>query len=580
MKTPLALSAALGLLLLGCRGLEPIARDMAGDAPAADLVLHGGVVYTLDAGRTWAQAIAIRDRSIDYVGPDAGVERHIGHRTRVLDLAGAMVLPGFQDVHIHPVFAGVTLGAVALHELENRQQYLEAIETYVRENPDVEWITGGGWLLSAFPPDGVPDAESLDRISPDRPVVLISGDGHSAWVNTKALEAANITRETPDPPGGRIDRDKKTGEARGGLQEKAMELVTKVVPPLTAEQTESGLARALKILNGYGVTAFQDAWVAVEGNDAFASLEAYRALDERGELSARVVASLWWEAAEGEEQVERLLAARERYRGRNFQASTVKIMQDGVMENYTAAMLEPYIGKGSGVGMPMVEPAALSRYVTRLDREGFQVHFHAIGDAAIRQCLDAVEAAQSANGRRDARHHISHLQLIDPQDIPRFRELGVVANFQPLWAYADEYITQFNLPSLGPERARWIYPIRSVLRSGAVVAFGSDWDVSSPNPFVEMEVAITRLGPDGEGGKPFVPEESIDLHDALAAFTINGAYVNFLEDRTGSIEVGKLADLVVIDRNLFAIPVEEISETRVLLTLLGGEPVYGDLAGL
>jgi predicted amidohydrolase YtcJ len=241
-------------------------------------------------------------------------------------------------------------------------------------------------------------------------------------------------------------------------------------------------------------------------------------------------------------------------------------------------MLEPYKGKPGARGLEMVEPEALKKYVTRLDKEGFQVHFHAIGDAAIRHCLDALEAARRANGARDSRHHISHLEIFNPADIPRFRALGVVANFQPLWAFADDYIVKLTLPFLEPERARWIYPIGSLYRSGAVIAFGSDWSVSSPNPLEELEVAVTRMGPRGETKEPFIPEERIDLPEALAAFTINAAYVNFQDDKTGSIETGKRADLVVLDHNLFTIKPEAISDTKVLLTLLDGQPVHGNFS--
>ncbi|MDX1390681.1 MAG: amidohydrolase family protein, partial [Acidobacteriota bacterium] len=341
-----------------------------------------------------------------------------------------------------------------------------------------------------------------------------------------------------------------------------------IAPPITAEQAEAGLAKALEVVNGFGITAFQDASAYISGPDAFRSLDAYRALDGRGELSARVVASLWWESGEGSVQIPRLLKARDDYTGGRLRATTVKIMQDGVMENQTASLLVPYIGAGGGRGESLVDPEKLKTFVTRLDAENFQVHFHAIGDAAIRECLDAVEAARAANGNLDNRHHISHIELFDPADIPRFRELDVIANFQPLWAYADPYITELTLPFIGPERGRWIYPIGSLFRSGAVVAFGSDWDVSTPNPLEEIEVALTRRGTADEEWDVFIPEERIELHDALAAFTINAAYVNHLEEQTGSIEVGKLADLVVIDRNLFAVEPSEISEAHVLVTLL------------
>ncbi len=540
-----------------------------------DLVLRGGAVYTVDAARSWAQAVAIRNGNIVYVGSDPGARRYVGPRTRQVDLGGAMVLPGFQDAHIHPIGAGINLLTLSLHSIDTREQYLEALAAYAAANPELPWITGGGWSLEAFPPSGIPTRDRIDAIVPDRPVYIDSADGHSAWVNSKALELAGITRDTPDPAGGRIDRD-ASGEAVGALQEKAMRLVSDVIPPITPEQAEAGLRKALEVLNGYGITAFQDASTPVSGPQAFRYLDAYHALERRGELSARVVASLWWEAKEGLEQIPRLLKARADFTGGRLQATTVKIMQDGVMENHTAVLLEPYIGGASGRGESMVDPRALEEIVTRLDAEGFQVHFHAIGDGAIRECLDAVERAQQLNGGRHNRHHISHIELFDPDDIPRFRELGVVANFQPLWATADPYITDLTLPFIGPERGRWLYPIGSVLRSGAVVAFGSDWDVSTANPLEQIEVALTRRGPGDEDWDVFIPEERIGLHDALAAFTINAAYVNHLEDRTGSIEVGKLADLVVIDRNLFAIEPAEISNARVLLTLIGGEPVYGD----
>ncbi|MFQ5876661.1 MAG: amidohydrolase [Acidobacteriota bacterium] len=575
-STP-ALAAALLVVALAPPGCS--APGDAGTAPA-DLVLRGGAVYTMDAVRSWAAAVAVRGERIVYVGPDNGVSPFVGPRTTVVELRGRMVLPGFQDAHIHPVSGGVGHLSCSLYGLKSREEYLAAVGEYARSHPDAAWIRGEGWTLDAFAPTGVPDGRLLDGIVPDRPVYLESSDGHSAWVNSRALELAGITRETPDPPGGRIDRDPQTGDPLGSLQDSAMDLVRDHAPPTSAAQRERGLRFALELLNGYGVTSFQDAHVDLDGEEPYRSLDTYRALDERGELTARVVASLWWDRERGEEQIPGLVAARRGYTRGRLRATAVKIMQDGVLEAQTAAVLEPYVGRPGDTGLAMIDPEALKRYVTLLDREGFQVHFHAIGDAAIRQCLDALEAARRANGARDSRHHISHIQLFHPDDIHRFRELGVVANFQPLWAYADDYIVQLTLPFLRPGAARWIYPIRSLVGSGAVVAFGSDWSVSSANPLEEIEVAVTRMDPDGGGEGPFIPEERIGLGDALAAFTIGAAYVNFQEDRTGSIEAGKLADLVVVDRNLFAVDPSEISEARVLLTLLGGKPVHGDLASL
>jgi hypothetical protein len=428
--------------------------------------------------------------------------------------------------------------------------------------------------MSAFGPGALASRELIDAVVPDRPVILWSRDGHTVWVNTKALEVAGITDKTPDPPDGRIDRDPKTGAAVGSLQEGAGDLVASKMPPLSDEKRDVGLRYAVKYLNGLGITAIQDASVN-EGD-----LKTYRKLDDAGDLTLHVVGSIWWEREQGIEQIEGMKRLRSEYTKGHVDAGTVKIMQDGVMENYTAAMLEPYLIAGKSRGVPMVEPEKLKTAVTQLDAQGFQVHFHAIGDAAIRQSLDAVEVARKANGDLGHRHHISHLQLIDAADIPRFRELGVVANFQPLWAYADEYITELTIPFLGPERSAHMYPIGSVQKSGATVAFGSDWSVSSPNPFEQMETAVTRLGALGETTEPFLPAEAISLPEAVAAFTINAAYANRLDKDTGSIEAGKSADLVVLDRNLFEIPASEISETKVLLTLFEGKPVHGDLGAL
>jgi predicted amidohydrolase YtcJ len=579
-RLPLPLATAILLATAGsaCTEADPPREpgqpQEATSAPAvADLVFTNGSIYTVDANRSWADAVAIRDGKIVRVGSDAEVQPLVGPDTRVVDLDGRMMLPGFQDVHIHPISGGIEAQACDLNGLTTLEQYLEAIETYAREHPDEPWILGGGWSMAVFGPGANAGKELLDEIVPDRPVMLTSADGHSAWVNSRALEIAGIAADTPNPPDGVIDR-KPNGEPLGSLQEGAMYLVRQHVPPTDLETRTDGLQYAINMLNSYGITSVQDA--SVDEDD----LAAYRALDQRGELHLRVVASLWWERDKGLEQIEEFERLRKEFTDGRVRATTVKIMQDGVMENFTAAMLEPYVGQGGTKGIPMVEPELLKRAVTALDAAGFQVHFHAIGDGAIRQALDAIEAARTANGARGNRHHISHLELIDPADIPRFRELDVVANFQPLWAFADDYIEELTIPFIGPERRRWLYPIGSVLASGGMIAFGSDWSVSTANPFQEMEVAVTRMGPLGETNTPFLPEERISLPEAIAAFTINSAYVNSQEDRTGSIEAGKLADLIVLDRNLFDISPTEISDTRVLLTLLGGEVVHGDLASL
>ena len=287
-----------------------------------------------------------------------------------------------------------------------------------------------------------------------------------------------------------------------------------------------------------------------------------------------------WDNDADDEQLPALRALRDKYSSGNIRATSVKIFVDGVMENYTAVMLDPYLVESGTHGIPMIDPDTLVDVVSLLDAEGFQVHFHSLGDGAVRHALDALEIAQDRNGTTDGRHHLSHLQVIDPDDIPRFASLGAVANFQPVWAYNDPYVVDLTLPFIKPEVAKWMYPIRSVIEAGGRVAFGSDWSVSTANPFPQIETAVTRIDADGHDTPPLNPEQAITIEQALAAFTINAAFVNHQDDVTGSIEVGKLADLIVLDRNLLTIAPQEISDTKVILTLFGGRPVYGDPAAL
>ncbi len=535
----------------------------------ADTLFINGSVYTMDATRSWADAVGLRDNNIIYVGMDNDADRLRGPDTRVIDLGGKMLMPAFQDAHIHPMGAGKEALTVDLNGLGSQAAYIAAVKAYADANPEEPWILGGGWSMAEFGPGARASKKLLDEVVSDRPVYLTSQDGHTGWANSAALKAAGIDEDTPDPASGTVDRDELTGEIIGSLQEGAMELLTAHIPPSSPEFDQNGMKYSIDLLNSWGITAVNDASVLRP------ELNAYRALDQRDELSLHVVGSLWWERTLGLEQVDELKRLRDEYSSGNVNARAVKIMQDGVMENFTAAMSEPYFVDGDPTGIPMLEPEHLKDVVIALDAEGFQVHFHAIGDAAVSQSLDAVAAALATNGNSHRRHHISHLQAIHPKDLPRFRELDVIANFQPLWAYADSYITDLTIPFIGEERANWLYTIRSVINSGGMIAFGSDWSVSTANPFPQIETAVTRTDADGDDDT-FMPQETIDLATALAAFTINSAYVNGLDEISGSIEVGKLADLIVLDRNLFDIPAKQISETKVLLTLFGGRPVHGE----
>ncbi|GAA2728338.1 amidohydrolase [Actinocorallia aurantiaca] len=538
----------------------------------ADLLFTGGPVLTMDSARTRATSLAVRDGRILAVGHDE-VKELAGPRTEVVDLRGRPLLPGFQDAHIHAVAGGVELGQCDLTGTTDPREYLRRIRAYADANPGLEWIVGGGWSMESFD-GGVPTRDLLDAVVPDRPVYLVNRDHHGAWVNSRALELAGITAATPDPEHGRIERD-ADGSPRGMLQEGAIALVTGHIPEPTEREYLAGLLRAQELLHGLGITAWQDAMLA--GTDGYPDHSgAYLAAARDGLLTASVVGALWWTRGRGAEQIPDLLERRERLTHGRLRCDTVKIMQDGIAENFTAAMTGPYLDAcgcaTANSGISFVEPGALREYVASLDALDFQVHFHALGDRAVREALDAVQAAREANGWRDTRPHLAHLQVVHPQDVPRFRELGATANIQPLWAAHEPQMDELTIPFLGPERASWQYPFGDLLRAGATLAAGSDWPISSPDPLQGVHVAVNRVV-HGHGEKPFLPEQALDLTAALAAYTAGSAHVNRLDD-TGSLRPGHRADLVVLDRDPFAGPAEAVGDTRVALTYVDGTRVH------
>jgi predicted amidohydrolase YtcJ len=548
-----------------------------------DLVLSGGPVFTAGAVRALPTAVAVDGGRIVAVGHDEVLDL-AGPRTERVDLRGRMLIPGFQDAHVHPVWAGVDMARCDLSGLATAEAYLERVGEYSREHPDEEWVLGAGWSMAAFP-GGTPTAAALDAVVGDRPAFLPNRDGHGAWVSSAALRLAGIDRHTPDPRDGRIERD-AAGTPTGCLHEGAMALVGRLAPETTEAERLEGLLRAQAHLHALGVTAWQDAIIGEHGDGGDPS-GAYRTADEAGLLTARVVGALWWDRDAGLEQVPDLVARRDALSTPGFRATTVKIMQDGVPENFTAAMLDPYCdGHGrstDNAGISFVPVETLGPAAVALDAAGFQLHFHAIGDRAVRECLDAVEAALRANGRRDARHHLAHLQVVHPDDVPRFRDLGVVATIQAFWAVLEAQMVELTLPFLGEPRASWQYPFGDLQRSGAVLAMGSDWAVSTADPLAAIHVAVNRTVPDGHrDGEPehpvFLPEQRIDLATALTAYTAGSAYVNHLDD-TGTIRPGALADLVVLDRDPFAAPPDEIAAARVLETFVGGRRVFAASEG-
>lgn len=559
-----ALSAfALTLALAGGACGQTQARDPVDPGQQADIVLTGAVVHTMDAARPRAEAVAIRQGRIVHVGSEESVQAFIGDDTQVEDLAGAVLLPGMHDSHTHLIWSGTELEDVSLFEAATLDDLLAAIAGHAAARPDEPWIRGSGWDASIF--EGKLDRTQLDQIAPGRPVYMASADAHSAWVSSAALAAAGITADTPDPPRGRIERD-ASGAPTGILREDAIQLVTDRMPDYSAAQVDAGFTKAMAEASSYGITSI------IEASAEPWMLEGFQRFAERDALDVRVHAAVLVDPDRGAAQLAEVEDLRARYESPMVQVNAVKLFLDGVIESQTAYMLAPYVDGTNGT--PSFTDAALLETVRAFDQAGFQLHAHTIGDGAVRQMLDAYAAVAAERGPADRRPILAHLEVIDEADLPRFKELGVHAAFSPLWAYADSYITDLTIPVIGPERSEWLYPMGSVAAAGGVLIAGSDWSVSTMDPFDAMEVAVTREAPDGSVTTPLTPAQRLDLQTILEAYTINGARASFVEDELGSITEGKRADLIVIDRDPFEIDPADLSEIQVLRTLLDGREVY------
>jgi predicted amidohydrolase YtcJ len=523
-----------------------------------ETLFTGGRVF----GCPGADSVLVRDDRIAEVGSGLSSTS----RGETVDLRGRLILPGFQDAHVHAVLGGLELGLCDLTSTTSVPEYQRLVRIYA-DSSGGELVSGGGWSMESFP-GGVPDKGLLDAVVPDRPVFLMNRDHHGAWVNSAALRRAGITAATPDPPHGRIDRG-PDGEPAGGLQEGAMALVADLMPAPTAADRLAGLLRAQTLLHSLGVTAWQDAMVG--GRDGYPDVtDAYLTAAADGSLISRVEAALWWERGRGAEQIAALVAAREALTRGPLRANTVKFMLDGVAENFTAAMLGPYRGD-RGDGLLFIPPGELAAHVTAVDALGFQAHFHALGDRAVRVALDAVAAARAANGFRDTRPHLAHLQVVHPAEVRRFAALDATANLQALWAAHEPQMDELTIPFLPPGAAERQYPFGDLHRAGARLAAGSDWPVSTPDPLQAAHVAVNRRHDDGPA---FLPRQRLDLATFLTACTAGSAYVNHRDDDSGVVRPGYRADLVVLDRDPFAGPADQIGETRVELTYVAGSRVF------
>lgn len=538
----------------------------------ADRVFVNGAIYTVDDSRRWAEAVAVDDGQIVYVGDDDGANVWIGEATEVVDLAGQMMLPGFHDSHIHILIGILAEEECDLLRIESELEVAQKLKqcTELAGIGDDAWVIGGGWGEWLWP-EANPQKGLLDLLYPDRPVYLTSSFGHAAWANSKAFEIAGIDADTVDPKAGIIERDRETGEPSGTVRESAMALFEEIIPPMTLEQNIKRVSAGVALANSVGITAVIEPGV----NDE--AMIPIVALADTGELTLRANVSMspisWIAGAFGDEVFD-YLPTREQWRRDNIGVDSVKIYMDGVIEFGTSPLLEPYEDEQYGSGEYFYEQETVNRYFQRFDEMGLQIHVHAIGDAAIRRALDGFEVMRAANGMSDNRHQIVHLQLIHEDDQARFGELNIGAVFQSLWAYPDPAAMELDIPMLGEERTWQMYPLASVQNAGGRLVGGSDYWVTDLNPLLAIETAITRQNPWTNEGPVLNEDESVDLASMIAAYTINGAYQMKLDDKQGSIEVGKRADLIVLDRNLFEIPASEISDASVTATIFDGLTVY------
>jgi predicted amidohydrolase YtcJ len=565
-KTKIALQSCFSLLLFFVS--SAFAQQSARVAPA-DIIIQHAKVFTADEKHPWAQSLAIYKGKIVAVGTDDEVTRRRGIGTKMIDAGGKVVLPGFTDCHVHFLSGGLGLHRVNLEGAKNLDDILVRLQKYADAHPDTLWILGRGWNYAMFAPDTLPNKKPLDKLFPAWPIFLRGYDGHTSWANSKALALAGITRDTPNPPNGEIVRDPATGEATGALKESASALVEKVIPKPDHVAKLNAYRSGMRLAIQQGITRVHSA-----GGD----FEELATLDElRGEKQLWLRFSVAYLLQPPELRPEDLKAiedAHKQFHDDWLDVNAVKLLLDGVIESHTAAMLQPYTDDPSKKGSLFWDPEKYKAAVIELDKHGFQIYTHAIGDYAVRTALDGYEFAHKKNKSKDRRDRVEHVETIDPADIPRFAKLGAIASMQPLHSYPDADTLDVWARNIGPDRASRAWVWKSIAQAGGDYAFGSDWPVVTLNPWEAIQTAVTRQTSDANPKDGFIPSQKLSVPQAVQAYTLGAAFAGHHEKMEGSIEKGKWADVIMIDRNIFEIEPHTIDKTQVVLTIVGGKIVY------
>jgi predicted amidohydrolase YtcJ len=556
---------AASILLIAWSG----AFGQSAHLPVADTIVVRGKIYTGNPKQPWAQAVAIRGEKIIAVGDDEEIQKLYYAGTETIDAGGKLVLPGFVDCHIHFLEGSISLGQANLEGAKNPADIQRMLREYAEKHPGDDWILGGGWNYAMFGEENLPHKKYLDELFPNRPAFLVGYDGHTAWANSKALTLAGINKDTPNPANGAIVRDPKTGEATGALKESASSLISKFVPNLTRAEKLAALRAGIHWANENGLTRVHSA-----GGD-FEEFALYDELRRQGDLTLRMYIAYFLNPPElRPKDLSAIEDARKKYTGDWLSGGVVKIMIDGVVESHTAAMLEPYTDDPSTKGKLFWEPGKYKMAVAELDKRGLQLFTHAIGDYAVRTALDAYENAENVNHTRDRRPRIEHIETVTAADIPRFGKLGVIASMQPLHAYPDEDTLRVWTGNNGPDRASRAWVWNSIANAGGHLAFGSDWNVVTLNPWEGLQMAVTRQTAEGTPAGGWLPQERVTLEEAIEAYTLGAAYAGRRENTEGSIEPGKLADLIIVSQNIFEVDPHAIAKTKVVKTIVGGRVVY------